>query len=181
MTIILQIPIAKYNAIKDKDPEVLGLASNELWDELSLTPSPGLDETKAFYRWAHPRLFDADALEELSEIFAAIEAQEETFEVAETEESKAEARQRLNTAARIADRVALRKEERAAARIEERTLRRVERRKTARALYRTASRVAERKDKNDIWPDWGDADEETQNLYMLEASNKLGDPDVKFI
>lgn len=197
---ILRVPKDLYDQAVTNDPDAVAVASQEFWgdDDSSLHlgrpgqhgatyDDNGNELTPAtHYVWGDRRVLDLEAVVEFSLALAAAadgDPQPAPADIEDADEARARrvaARRRARKAARMEARA----EEREA-RIEQRKAERQKTRKEirteARRLYRVDARRAARADKDDVWVDWDDADEEVEALYLLAAANRLGHADVNVV
>ena len=201
---VLRIPKTLYDTAVANDPDAVAVASEEFWGgdtELHLGQDGQIGATydddgneltpNTHYVWGDNRLYDPEALVDFSEALGAAAtgttqpAPPENESQDELAARRQAARQRARTAARLQARADAR-EERVAQRRAERQARRQELRQAARPLYRADARRAERQAERrgetfTPWPEWVDAAEEVQELYLLEAANQAGHPDVNLV
>ena len=201
---VLRIPKTLYDQAVANDPDMVDVASREFWGgdaEIHLGSYGQIGATydadgneltpNTHYVWGDNRLYDPEALVDFSEALGAAAtgttqpAPPENESQDELAARRQAARQRARTAARLQARADAR-EERVAQRRAERQARRQELRQAARPLYRADARRAERQAERrgetfTPWPEWVDAAEEVQELYLLEAANQAGHPDVNLV
>ena len=182
---VLQIPIALWDDAKAKDPDAVAELATWWRKHLGSAGQVGgtydadgnLTSPHTHYVWGDNVLLDLDLLYELTEALQDITL---AAPVAQPDRERQTPEKRK--AERVETRKRLRITERRAARVATRQAMRT----AARQAYRTAARAAERRAERrgetfTAWPEWEAADEQTQDLYLLQAYNDHGNPDVKIV